>query len=126
MDGLREFLEDLKQQGLAHGHFLGLLNVLIGRRITRTDGTVVCNGVSWRVLAETLKRVRWDKEEVRALGIDPAGLAPRDRTRYWYQAIALARVDSAEATQAGDALARILIGAGYMVGPAPGMASSAG
>ena len=31
MDVLREFLEDLKQQGLAQGHFLGLVNLLIGR-----------------------------------------------------------------------------------------------
>jgi hypothetical protein len=126
MAGLREFLDDLKQQGLAQGNLLGLLNVLIGRRITTADGVPVCNGVPWRVLAEALKRVRWDKEEVRGLGIDPAALAPRDRTRYWYQAIAQARVDSPEATQAGDALAAVLRGTGYAVGPAPGSASSTG
>ena len=119
MDGLREFLDDLKQRGLAHRQLLGLLNILIGRRITRADGTPVCSGVPWRVLAETLKRVRWDKEEVRPLGLDPRALAPRDRARYWYQAIGQARVDSAEAARAGDALAEVLRGAGYVVGPAP-------
>src|SRR5262245_3998399 len=119
MAGLREFLEDLRQRGLAQGQLLGLLNILIGRRISKADGGVVAHGVSWRVLAETLKRVRWDKQEVCPLGIDPAVLAPRDRARYWYQAIALARVDSPEATRAGDDLAERLREAGYLVGPAP-------
>jgi hypothetical protein len=119
MDGLREFLDDLKQRGLAQGHLLGLLNVLIGRRIARSDGTLLTSGVSWRVLADALKRARWDKEEVRSLGIDPRTLAPRDRARYWYQAIGQARVDSPEATEAGDVLAELLRGAGYQVGPAP-------
>ena len=34
MDLLREFLEDLKRHGQAQGYFLGLLHLLIGRRIT--------------------------------------------------------------------------------------------
>jgi hypothetical protein len=119
MDGLREFLDDLKQRGLARRQLLGLLNILIGRRIARTDGTPVTSGVPWRALAEALKRVRWDKEEVRTLGIDPRSLAPRDRVRYWYQAISQAGVDSPEATRAGDVLAEALRSAGYDVGPAP-------
>jgi hypothetical protein len=120
MDGLRELLDDLKQRGLADDNFAGLLNVVIGRRVARTDGTVLTNGVTWRVLAEELKRVRWDKDAVAQLSVDPAGLVPRDRERYWYQAIARARVDSPEARQAGDRLAEVLREAGYDVGPAPG------
>jgi hypothetical protein len=119
MDGLREFLEDLKQRGLAQDNFLGLLHVLIGRRITTAGGAVVATGVTWRVLAEMLKRVRWDREAVRQLGLEPAALAPRDRQRYWYQAIAQARVDSPQAREAGDALAAILGDAGYVVGTGP-------
>jgi hypothetical protein len=119
MDGLREFLEDLKQHGLAEDNLLGLLNVLIGRRVEKADGTLLCNGVTWRELAETLKRVRWDKESVRGLGIDPNTLAPRDRQRFWFQAISQARVDTPEATIAGDALAALLTTRGYRIGAPP-------
>jgi hypothetical protein len=117
MDGLREFLGDLKRQGYAQGNFLGLLNVLIGRQIRTSAGAVVCNGLTWRVLAEWLKRVRWNKEAVRELGIDPETLPPRDRQRYWYLAISLARVDSPQAIQAGNQLAAALREAGYVVLP---------
>src|SRR5947209_7781893 len=55
MDALRELLRDLKQQGLGQGNFLGLLNVLIGRRVHRTDGTLVSAGCSWRTAAGYLK-----------------------------------------------------------------------
>ncbi len=117
MDGLREFLSDLKRQGYAQGNFLGLLNVLIGRQIRTSAGALIANGVTWRVLAEWLKRVRWNKEAVRELGIDPANLPPRDRERYWYLAIAQARVDSPEAILAGNRLAVMLRQAGYTVLP---------
>jgi hypothetical protein len=120
MDVLREFLEDLKRRGLAQGLFLGMLNVLIGRRVEKADGTLVANGISWRELAALLRRARWDKNAVRELGLDPAQLPPRDRQRYWYTAIAQARVDSAQAAQAGDQFAERLRQAGYVVGPAPG------
>jgi hypothetical protein len=120
MEGLREFLADLKRQGYARGNFLGLLNVLIGRRIQKSDGTVISTGCTWRVLADLLTKVRWDKEAVRDLGIDPQSLSPRDRTRYWFQSMAQARLDSDEAIQAGDRLAEVLNRAGYAVGPAPG------
>jgi hypothetical protein len=119
MDGLREFLDDLKQRGLAQDNFLGLLHVLIGRRIETAQEQLVANGVTWRVLAELLKRVHWDREAVRQLGLDPAALAPRDRQRYWYQAIAQAHVDSPQARQAADVLAKALRAAGYVVGPGP-------
>jgi hypothetical protein len=121
MDRLREFLDTVKQHGSAGGNFLGLLHLLIGRRITLADGTPVCPGLSWREAAALLKRVRWDREAVRELGLEPAALPPRDRLRYWYTAIALARVDSAEAAAAGDRLAAALGAAGYRVSPAPAL-----
>jgi hypothetical protein len=120
MDRLRQFLTDVNQRGLARGQFLGLLNVLIGRRVALADGTPISSGLSYRELAAQLKRVRWPREAVAELGIEPASLAPRDRERYWYQAIVQARVDSPQATAAGDALAEALRTAGYDVGPAPG------
>jgi glycerol kinase len=120
MDALRQFLEEVLRQGYAAGHFLGLLHLLIGRRITRSDGTEVSRGLTWRQVASYLKKVRWDKEVVRELGIDPAQLPPRDRQRYWYTAITLARVDSPEATAAGDQLAAILSTKGFTISSAPG------
>jgi hypothetical protein len=119
MDRLREFLTMLKEQGQARGNFLGLLHVLIGRRLVAADGTVVSEGLPWREAAALLKRVRWDRETVRELGIDPKTLPPRDRQRYWYQAIAQAGVDSAAASEAGDRLAGVLRAAGFTVGAAP-------
>jgi hypothetical protein len=119
MDGLREFLNDLQRHGNARGNFLGLLHVLIGRRIETADGTVISNGIPWRALAQALKQVRWDKEAVRELGLDPATLPPRDRQRYWYLAISHAHVDSEAATKAGEQMAETLHAAGYKVGPGP-------
>jgi hypothetical protein len=112
---MREFLDDLKQHGHAQGNFLGLLNVLIGRRIEKADGTVLSVGLTWRQTADWLKKVRWDKDAVRELGLDPAALPPRDRERFWYSAIARAHVDSADAAAAGDRLATALKSAGYVV-----------
>ena len=48
MDRLREFLEAVRQHGYARGNFLGLLHVLIGRRIARADGTLVSGGLTWK------------------------------------------------------------------------------
>jgi hypothetical protein len=125
MDALREFLEDLQRHGDAQGNLLGLFHVLIGRRVSRTDGTVISTGMPWRSLAHVLKKVHWPKEAVRELGQDPATLPPRDRERYWYAAISRAGVDSAAAVQAGDRLAEALQAVGYVVGPAPGTHRSA-
>jgi hypothetical protein len=119
MDGLRELMNDLRRHGRARGNLLGLLNILIGRRIETSSGRVLANGLTWRNVAELLKRVRWEKEAVRDLGIDPTTLPPRDRLRFWYIAIAQARVDSEKATTAGDQLAESLRSAGYNIGPAP-------
>jgi hypothetical protein len=120
MDRLRELLEAVRKQGLARGNFRGLLHVLIGRRITLADGTVVSAGLTWRELAALLKRVRWDREAVRELGLDPATLPPRDRQRFWYTAIAQSDVGSGAAGAAGDRLTGPLEALGYAVSPRPG------
>ena len=119
MDGFHEFLEALKKGKQAEGNFLGLLNVLIGRRIETAEGEVISTGVTWRVLAGWLKKARWDKDAVRELGLDPKTLPPRDREKFWYAAIAQAQVSSDTATEAGNRLANTLKAAGYHVGPAP-------
>lgn len=119
MDRLAEFLDVVRQQEKTPHAFLGLLHLLIGRRVVRTDGTVVSAGLTWRETAALLKKVRWDKDAVRELGLDPAALPPRDRQRYWYAAIAQAGVESAQAAQAADALGKQLQAAGFVVGPAP-------
>src|SRR5436305_13701872 len=119
MDGLREFLGFLKWHGYAQANFLGLLDVLIGRRVETAAGVLISNGLTWRILAEWLKRVRWDRDAVRELGLDPDTLPPRDRLRYWYLAIAHAAVASDAAQAAGDRLAEVLRRAGYVIGPAP-------
>lgn len=121
MEGVLQLLDDLRETGQTAGRFRGLLNVLIGRRITRrADGVVITSGYTWRELAAHLKKARWEKNCVRELGLDPADLPPRDRERYWYSAIAQARVDSAEAFAAGDEIAAVLNGLGYDVTSAAG------
>jgi hypothetical protein len=119
MDALRELLEDLKRHG-ARKHFIGMLHILIGRKISKADGTVLSSGMTWRELAALLKRTRWDKESAKEIGVDPEGLPPRDRERYWYVVIARAQVDSAEARADGDKLAELMKKHGYVIGPAPG------
>jgi hypothetical protein len=115
MDVLREFLEDLKRQNLAEGCLLGLLHSLIARRIEKPDGTLVAGGMTWREVATGFKRVRWEKKSVAELGLDPGSLPPRDRQRFWYLAIAQARVDSEQAVRAGELFAERLRQAGYTV-----------
>jgi hypothetical protein len=117
MDRLRDFLEAVRAQGLAEGNLRGLLHVLVGRRITAADGTLVSAGLTWREVAALFKRLRWDPEAVRELGLDPATLPPRDRQRYWYTAIAQA--DLAAAGAAADQFVEPLGRLGYVVAAAP-------
>jgi hypothetical protein len=119
MDRLLDFLEQLKRHGWAHGNFLGMLNVLIGRRVTGPDGALVSDGVTWRALAAALRQLRWNKEAVRDLGLEPRDLPPRDREKYWYTAISRAGVDSADAVRAGDRFAQKLERARYTIGHGP-------
>ena len=120
MEGVQPFLDEFRQQGLAEGNFLGLIHVLIGRRISRADGSVVSPGLTWRALAEALKTTRWTKDAVREIGLDPADLPPRDRQRFWYSAIAQAKVDSADAFAAGDRVIALIEPLGYIVSPGSG------
>jgi hypothetical protein len=126
MDGIGEFLEAVRAQGLVTGHFRALLHIAIGRRVTRTDGTAISAGLTWRELAALLKQLRFDKELVREWGADPEALAPRDRQRFWYSAIALARVDSPEAMAEADRLTGRLKELGYVIGPAPTALTASG
>jgi hypothetical protein len=119
MSALYEFLEEIKRSGGAAGNFLGLLHVLIGRRLARQDGTVISVGLTWREVAVALKKVRWEKNAVSELALAPAALPPRDRERYWYAAIARAQVDSLRAAEAGNRLATTLQSAGYVVSTTP-------
>jgi hypothetical protein len=125
MDGIREFLSAVRDAGLAAGNFRGLLHIAIGRRITRADGSSLSAGVTWRTLAAELKHLRFDTELVRELGTDPDSLAARDRERFWYSAIALARVDTPDAVAEADRLAPKLKPLGFLVGRAPSAAVAA-
>jgi hypothetical protein len=124
MEGLREFLRVVHQHGLVAGHLRGLFHITIGRRISRAeDASVVSAGVTWRELANMLKDLKYEKELVAEVGADPEELSPRDRLRFWYSAIALARPDSAEARAQADALAAAVKPLGYIIGPPPGPAA---
>ena len=48
-------------------------------------------------LATALEAVKFDKSLVKELGADPEALSVRDREKFWYAAIALSGVGSAEA-----------------------------
>ena len=119
MDALSEFLNDQHRQGTAQGNLLGLLHILVGRRLELPDGTLLSNGLTWRELAALLKKVHWPREAVRELGLNEDDLPPRDRVRFWYAAIAAARLDADKAREEGDRVAERLRELGFQVGPAP-------
>lgn len=119
MDGARDFLDAVERHAEWKRHLLGLFHILIGRRISKNDGTVVSSGLSWRELASELKRRRWEPDVVRELGLDPATFAPRDRQRFWYSVISQAQVSSPAAIQAADRFAVIAQQLGFIVGAAP-------
>jgi hypothetical protein len=123
MDSIRELLEAARTTGLAIGRFRGLLHVAIGRSISKPDGTKVSSGATWRELAALLKTLRFDPELGREVGADPDTLSPRDRERYWYAVIALARVDGAEARGEAEQLVAPLKEAGFVVAAPPGTAA---
>jgi hypothetical protein len=117
MDRVQELLKEVEAE--ARGNFLGLLNVLIGRHIEKTDHTSVSTGLTWRQLAAILKKLSWDKDWVRELGFEPSEISTRDRGQFWFAAIKRAGVDSPQAFQAGDRMAGILNKVGYIVGQTP-------
>lgn len=120
MEGTRTLLELILAHGLAEGRLRGVFHVAIGRRVTAEDGTVLATGVTWRELAALLKDMKYDKEWVRAFAADPESIAPRDKEKFWYHAVALAKVDSVEARAEADQLAILLRPLGWIVGPPPG------
>jgi hypothetical protein len=115
MDALTELFEKIRSEELSKGLFLGLLHVLIGRTVTAPAGTVLSTGMTFREAATWLKKLRWNTEDVRELGLDPDALPLRDRQRYWFVAICNAQVGSAEAVKAGEKFAAKLRTAGYGV-----------
>lgn len=119
MDGLRTFLESLRDHNLIAGRLRGVLHVAIGRRISKPDGTVLSTGVTWRELAALLKTVRFDREWVREFADDPDAISPRDREKFWYTVIGLARVDSAEAVAQAEKLVALVKPLGFVIGPSP-------
>ncbi|NBO94120.1 MAG: hypothetical protein EBV06_17695 [Planctomycetia bacterium] len=110
----QSLLEEIRHEGLAVGRFRGLLYLLVGRRIERGAETVSA-GMTWRDAATLLKKIRWDKEAVRELSLNPADLPPRDREKYWYVAISQADLGGAEAKTQGEGLADALRERGYKV-----------
>jgi hypothetical protein len=120
MDGIRDLLEAARTNGLVAGRFRGLLHIAIGRTITKPDGTKLSDGLTWRAVAALLKALRFDPELGRELGADPDTLSPRDRERYWYAVIAMARVDGADAVAEAEKLIAPLKDLGYVVAPPPG------
>jgi hypothetical protein len=124
MDSLRELLEAVRDRDDVQRRFRGLLHILVGRRITRADGALVSSGMTWRDCAALLKQLRWNREAVRQFHVDPAELAPRDRERFWYAAIARAGIDSPEAVADAEHLRSTLEELGYVLSPAPGRAGS--
>ncbi|AWM39064.1 hypothetical protein C1280_20140 [Gemmata obscuriglobus] len=123
MDSLREVLEAARTNGIVAGRFRGLLHIAIGRTVTKPDGTKVSAGATWRELSALLKNLRYDPELGREAGADPDTLSPRDRERYWYAVIALARVDGADARAEADQLVEPLRAAGFVVSVPPGAAA---
>src|SRR5438045_3690942 len=71
MDGIRDLLEAARTNGLVAGRFRGLLHVVIGRTISKPDGTRLSPGLTWREVASTLKMLRFDPEIGREVGADP-------------------------------------------------------
>jgi hypothetical protein len=119
MDAIRPFLDAVRDKNLALGRLRGVFRAAIGRRIALADGTVLSTGLTWRQLAAALKNSRFDKDLVREIGADPETLSPRDRERFWYAAIGLAQVNSAEARVQADSLAIALKPYGIVIGPDP-------
>ena len=116
MEGTLRLLEIVRDKKLVAGSLRGLFHLCIGRTVTDPGGTPVSSGVTWRELASLLMQAKYDRE----LGADPDALSPKDREKMWYQAIALAKVDSAEARAQADKLAAALKPLGFVVGSAPG------
>lgn len=120
VDSLQELLALIAEHKLAQGNLRGLFHTFVGRKISKANGTPVSTGLTWRELSSLLRRVRWDAESVRELGVNLDDLPPRDRERFWYSAITRANIDSEEASQLADKLGEKLKKHGYQVHPPGG------
>jgi hypothetical protein len=119
MDGLTDLVMKLEVSGQFAKHLAGVVHLLIGRRISHQDGSVISTGLTWRELAALLANQKLDIELVRQLGIEPEELSPRERPRFWYSAIAIARPDGPAARADAEPVIAVLKPMGYIVGPAP-------
>lgn len=115
MDAAFLFLQDVRQRGQFTGHFRGLLHILIGRRITDSEGQIISTGQTWRAAAALLKKVRWDRSAVDELDLGAVELPPRDRERYWFVVIAHADIDSEAARASAEQLIPQLKRLGYEI-----------
>jgi hypothetical protein len=115
MEETLEFLTTLRDRGYVTGRLRALFHLLVGYRIRKGDGVVVSAGQTWRQLADLLFQLKWDREQVRELGLDPAALPPKDRQRFWYLAVIQSKLDSQEAKTEAIDLAQAILASGYTV-----------
>jgi hypothetical protein len=120
MQGTRQFLELMNEHNLVSGHLRGIFHIAIGRRILNSTGVLIAEGVTWRTLAALLKDLKFDREFVRELGAEPETLSPKDREKFWYNAIMVSKVDGPEARKQAEAISKLVKSLGLVIGPAPG------
>lgn len=119
MNGPQVVLELIRDRKLASGRLRGVFHLVIARKLARTDGTLLSTGVTWRELSQLLKSLKFDRELVKELGTDPDLLAPKDREKFWYAAISLAKVDSPQARREAEDLIEQLKPLGIVAVSAP-------
>ncbi len=124
MDGIIELLETIRDNGFAVGRLPGTFHIALARQVESTGGIVVSSGITWRQLASHMKTLKFDKDLVRGIQIDPDVLHPRDRERMWYASISIAGVDTPTAFLQADELAVLLKPHGYIIVPTTMMPSS--
>ena len=68
MDALHTLLDEIREEGVDQGHWLGMVNVLIARKITKA-GAVVSNGMTWRDLSGPPS---WSSEDLLRILVEKA------------------------------------------------------
>jgi beta-phosphoglucomutase-like phosphatase (HAD superfamily) len=116
MDGVVQLLELARQQGWQRTHLRGLWHLAIGRALHDAQGRLLSPGSTWRELANILKQLKYDRDLVLTLGLDPESLLAKDRDKFWYYAIAATKLDTPEARQQADELKAQLAPLGIIVG----------
>ncbi len=120
---LLDLLNLVREKQYASQLLRGLFHVLVGRTIHSSQGDVISEGLPWRRAAELLKEAHFDRQLVRSIGLNPDDLSPKDRAKFWYQAMSRAKLDSAAVRAEGDQLAEFVMPYGFIIGPAPGVPS---